>query len=77
MVWTEQKDLSLLKEIAAEGVLTTKEKSRERGSGWQTVAENLCPVFKADLTSSSVRDPLLHIGQETKSKAGQRGKSNR
>jgi hypothetical protein len=30
MVWTEQKDLSLLKEIAAEGVLTTKE-NLERG----------------------------------------------
>ena len=40
MVWSEQRDLMLLKEIAAEGVLTKKEKSREGGQGgklWQTI----------------------------------------
>ena len=56
MAWSEQRDLMLLKEIAAEGVLTKKEKSRERGSGWQTVAENLCPVFNIELSSRSARD---------------------
>ena len=33
MVWSEQRS-DAAKKIAAEGVLTKKEKSRERGSGW-------------------------------------------
>lgn len=68
MVWSEQKDLTLLKEIAAEGVLTKKEKSRERGSGWQTVAENLCPMFKVDLTSRSVRDHYTMVARKHKAR---------
>ena len=38
MVLSEQSDLTLFKEIVAERVLTKKEKARERGSEWQTVA---------------------------------------
>ena len=41
MVWSEQRDLMLLKEIAAEGVLTKKGKNQERGGQggkrWQRV----------------------------------------
>ena len=56
MVWFEQRDVTFLREVAAEGLLTKKEKSRERGAGWQTVANNLNSVFDTELTSRSVRD---------------------
>ena len=68
MVWSEQRDLMLLKEIAAEGVLTKKEKSRERGSGWQTVADNLCPVFNIELSSRSVRDHYSMLSRKHKAR---------
>ena len=68
MVWSEQRDLTLLKEIAAEGVLTKKEKSRERGSGWQTAAENLCPVFNIELSSRSVRDHYSMLSRKHKTR---------
>ena len=57
-----------MKEIAAEGVLTKKEKSRERGSGWQTVAENLCPVFNIELSSRSVRDHYSMLSRKHKTR---------
>ena len=34
MVWTKEKDLVLLQEVAAEGVMHQKPKSRDRGSAW-------------------------------------------
>ena len=41
MVWTKEMDLDLLKEIAAEGVMPQKPKSREKGSAWQKVVDNI------------------------------------
>ena len=41
MVWSDEKDLDLLKEVAVEGVLKQRQKSRDRGAGWQKVADNL------------------------------------
>ncbi len=59
MVWSEQRDVICLREVAAEGLLTKKEKSRERGAGLQTVANNLHSVFDTELTSRSVRDHYI------------------
>ncbi|CAB4004198.1 Hypothetical predicted protein [Paramuricea clavata] len=56
MVWSEQRDVTFLREVAAEGLFAKKEKSRERGSGWQTVANNLNPIFDTELTPRSVKD---------------------
>ena len=41
MVQSDEKDLNLLKEVVVEGVLKHKQKSRERGEGWQKVADTL------------------------------------
>ena len=60
MVWSEL-SVTFLREVAAEGLLTEKEKSRGRGAGWQTVANNLNPVFDTELTSRSVRDHYIYI----------------
>lgn len=59
MIWNDNKDLQLLKEIAAEGVIKHKYLSRERGSAWQTAADSLNGYkeggFK-ELSARSVRD---------------------
>ena len=50
----------MLKEVAAEGVLQHKLKTRERGSGWLAVANKLKPNISAvDITGQSIRD---HFG---------------
>ena len=49
MVWSNAKDLQLLKQIAAEGVLIHKQRSKERGTKWQKVVGH-------DLTSRAARD---------------------
>ena len=45
LVWNQKKDLCLLKEIAVEGALQHKAKSRERGTSWLNVANKLAPSF--------------------------------
>ena len=50
MVWSEERVVTFLREVAADGLLTKTEKSRERGAGWQTVANNnLSSKHKASL----------------------------
>ena len=50
----------MLKEVAAEGVLQHKLKTRERGSGWLAVANKLKANIPAvDITGLSIRD---HFG---------------
>ena len=47
----------MLKEVAAEGLLTQKQKSRERGAGWIAVAPRMANVFtNIDVTSKAIRD---------------------
>ncbi len=55
MVWTKEKESFLLKEMAAEGVLTHKLRSKERGTLWQTVAIKM-NALGDEVTSRSVRD---------------------
>ena len=55
MVWSKAKDLVLLKEIAAEGVMVHRQRSRERGMQWQRVADNISGLGQ-EVTSRSVRD---------------------
>lgn len=70
MTWNERKDIFLLKEIAAEGVFSHKYLSRERGSAWQTVAENLNANLQdfQELTSRSVRDRFTILHKKYKAK---------
>ena len=38
MVWSDEKDFVMLKEVAGEGVFNSKPGSRERDGSWQVVA---------------------------------------
>ena len=52
----------MLKEIAVEGVLRHKAKSRERGAGWQVVADKITPNFtNIDVTSGAVRERFKYL----------------
>jgi hypothetical protein len=63
MVWSKQKDLALLKEVAAEGVLIRKQRSREQGMQWQKVADNMS-VMGQDITTRAVRDHYKMISKK-------------
>jgi hypothetical protein len=41
VVWNEKNDLIMLREVTADGLFRHKAGSRERGAGWQAVANNL------------------------------------
>ena len=55
MVWSNDKDLVLLKVMAAEGVLVHKQGSGEHGTHWQNVADNISGMGH-EVTSRGVRD---------------------
>ena len=68
-MWNQQKDLLLLKEIAGEGVLKHKAKSRERGTSWLNVANKLAPSFPhIEDTSRAVRDRYKTLEKKHKFK---------
>ena len=55
MVWTKEKDLVLLQEVAVEGVMHQKPKSRDRGSAWQKVVDSINSLPGYEVSSRSVR----------------------
>ena len=68
-MWNPEKDLCLLKEIAGEGVLQQKAKSRERGTSWLNVANKLAPSFpNSEITSRAVRDRYKTLERKNKFK---------
>ena len=70
MVWTESKDLSLLRTIAAEGIfVNTKAGSRERGAAWLNVASALA-AESLTVTARSVRDRYNILARKWKAKVG-------
>ena len=70
MVWTESKDLSLLRTIAAEGIfVNTKAGSRERGAAWLNVASALM-AESLTVTARSVRDRYHILAKKWKAKVG-------
>ena len=69
IVWTSDKDLTMLKEIAAEGLLTQKQKSRERGAGWIAVATRMANFFgHIEVTSRAIRDRFTILVRKHKFK---------
>lgn len=60
--------MTFLKEVAAAGLSIKKEKSKERGLGWQTVANNLYPVFDTKLTPKLVRDHYNRLSKKHKAR---------
>ena len=74
MVWSKAKDLILLKEIAAEGVMSNKPWSRERGMQWQRVANNIS-VLGQGVTLQAVRDHYNVMAKRYRAKMAQEERS--
>ena len=60
MVWNDEKDKIMLRQMAAEGVMDKKPKSRDRGASWQKVVNNLnvLPQFEVSQKSRSLQAPI-------------------
>lgn len=77
MSWTKNKDIYLMREMAAQGIFNYRSCSRERGNVWQIIAQNLnChrDLFEA-LTSRGARDRFTLISRRLKAKNAQEIKS--
>ena len=74
MVWSKAKDLILLKEIAAEGVMSNKPWSRERGMQWQRVADNITALGQG-VTSQAVRDHYNVMAKKYRARMAQEERS--
>ena len=70
MAWSDTMDLTMLREIAAGGVMQKKSKSRERGTAWQVVVNNLNPLPDFNVSVRSVRDRYYNIAKKYKLKMG-------
>ena len=75
MVWTKEKDLVLLQEVAAEGVMHQKPKSRDRGSAWQKVVDSINSLPGYEVSPRSVRDRYNNLAKKQKIKMGQEERS--
>lgn len=69
-MWNEKNDLIMLREVAADGLLRHKAGSRERGAGWQAVANNLSSSLTSgsEVTSRAVRDHFTIIAKRYQAK---------
>ncbi len=74
MVWTKEKDSFLLREVAAEGVLTHKLRSKERGTLWQTVAIKM-NALGDEVTSRSVRDHYNNMSKKYRARMAREERS--
>lgn len=71
-------DIELLREVAAEGVLKHKAGSRERGAGWQVVANKLgCTSQNMEVTSRAVRDHFKSLEKRHKSRMAEEERANK
>ena len=68
MVWSKYKDLLFLKEVATEGVLTYKQRSKERGTQWQKVADNISVAVGHAITSRAARDHYNIVSKKYRAK---------
>ena len=68
MVWSDEKDFVLLKEVAGEGVFNSKPGSRERGGSWQVVANKLNSLPQFTVNARAVRDRFNNISKKLKAK---------
>ena len=68
MVWSDEKDFVMLKEVAGEGVFNSKPGSRERGGSWQVVANKLNSLPQFTVNARAVRDRFNNISKKLKAK---------
>ncbi|XP_027050950.1 putative uncharacterized protein DDB_G0274435, partial [Pocillopora damicornis] len=77
MSWTEEKDVLLMREMAAQGIFQFKSGSRERGTVWQAITKNLNghkDLFHS-VTSRGVSDRFTLILRRYKAKNAEELKS--
>ena len=65
----------LLQEVAADGVMHQKPKSRDTGSAWQKVADSINSLPGYEVSSRSVRDRYNNLAKKHKIKMGQEERS--
>nr|XP_058952838.1 uncharacterized protein LOC131780239 [Pocillopora verrucosa] len=71
MVWNEEKDVKLLRAVAAEGVfINSRAGSREKGELWQVAASSLV-VERMPVISRSVRDRFNILAKKWRIKVRQ------
>ena len=71
MVWTEEKDVKLLRAVAAEGVfINSRAGSREKGELWQVAASSLV-AERMPVISRSVRDRFNILAKKWRIKVRQ------
>ena len=61
MLWTDEKDILMFREIIGEGAFDYKSGSRERGTSWQNVAFTLNAIDGFLLTARAVRDRATNL----------------
>ena len=77
MSWTEEKDILLMREMAAQGIFQFKIGSKERGNIWQAIASNLNgnkDLFSY-VSSRGCRDRFTLISRRYKAKTAEELKS--
>ena len=83
MVWKEDMDYTMLQEMAAEGVLHHKCKSRNRGVSWQKVVEklNALPSFDVNMRgievieAENLLEELIAIEEDTNERADEESRA--
>ena len=76
MQWSDDKDLEMMKEMAANGIFSYKSGSRERGQLWQTIATHLNLLDGSLVTKRSVRDRFTTLMRKYKAKMNQEVKGS-
>ena len=66
MQWNEAKDILMMREVASEGVPQHKSGSKERGQGWQKVADVLNTLGGFTVNNRGLRDRLTNLMKKFK-----------
>ena len=75
MVWKEDMDYTMLQEMAAEGVIHHKCKSRNRGVSLQKVVEKLNALPNFDVNTKSFRERFNLLAKKYKVKMGKQDRA--
>ena len=68
MVWSQARDLAMLKEVAAEGVFVQRMGTGERGTAWQNVAKLLNVIDGFNVTPRAIRDRYNNLAKKLMAK---------
>ena len=69
-----EKDIHIMRGMARKGIFENKSRSRERGTTWQNMAENLNNCKEFALTARSLKDHLTTLMKSTSQKQDEKSK---